>query len=129
MRPIKFRGLGKYGEYHDKWVYGNLIDVYNSNSHESELCIVLELEQFSYGEANWENVIPVDPSSVGQFTGQIDKNDRDIYEDDVVTLKDNRVAIVSYQKNLCGFYADFHTIDHWDMEVIGNIHDNPQYNR
>ncbi len=69
------------------------------------------------------------PETIGQSTGCLDKNGKEKFEDDVVLLEDNKVAVVKYQPNLYGFYADFHTLGQWDMEVIGNIDDNPQYNR
>lgn len=109
MRPIKFRAKTTANGH---WVYGSLI-VYCDNT---------------FAIRNRKSHPWVQPNSIGQFTGCVDKNGKDIYEDDVVLLKDNKVAVVKYEPNLFGFYADFHTLDQWDMEVIGNIHDDPQYN-
>lgn len=110
MRTIIFRGKRKDN---GDWVYGDLEHLDNGNIH-------------IFGNRYSQ---PVEENTIGQFTGCVDKNGQDIYEDDVVLLKDNKVAIVKYEPNLFGFYADFLTLDQWDMEVIGNIHDNPRYNR
>ena len=114
MRPIKFRGKRvDNGE----WVYGYLLVIdCNYQIH----------WQNDDGAPWWADV---EPYTIGELTGCVDKNGKEIYEDDVVLLKDNKVAVVKYQPNLYGFYADFHTLDQWEMEVIGNIHDNPQYNK
>ncbi|MCM1337722.1 MAG: YopX family protein [Candidatus Amulumruptor caecigallinarius] len=114
MRPIKFRGKRLDNS---EWCYGYY--TFANNSH--------TIQWENEDNAPWW--ADVEPYTIGQFTGCSDKNGKEIYEDDVVLLKDNKVAVVKYQPNLYGFYADFHTLDQWDMEVIGNIHDNPQYNR
>lgn len=115
MRPIKFRGKRTDN---DEWIEDPSILI------DDEICDRVGIMDSTEGL-----FVDVYPYTLGQFTGCVDKNGKEIYEDDVVLLKDNKVAVVKYQPNLYGFYADFHTLDQWEMEVIGNIHDNPQYNK
>ena len=72
----------------------------------------------------------VDPATVGQFTGLLDKNGKRIFEWDVVRYG-NKTGYVIYG-NGCFCVQDSTTqnrpaidlvMDQWDVTVIGNIHD------
>lgn len=129
MREIIFRGktLDK-GE----WVYGNLItddnDVY-----------ILTQENLSRGIdiGGWIDGVQsceVIPETVGQYTGLKDKNDKKIFEHDIVRIAvggiyDNHV--VSYDKENARFVVgdiDFTMVRIFSpkIEIIGDIHDNPE---
>ena len=88
----------------------------------------------------------VDPDTVGQFTGLTDKNGKKIFEGDIVRILGDQssadwrnvdyVALIAFIDG--GFCALDGTIeDHgfrryalarmdFDLEIIGNIHDNPE---
>jgi uncharacterized phage protein (TIGR01671 family) len=88
----------------------------------------------------------VDPDTVGQFTGLTDKNGKKIFEGDIVHILGNQDVEdwkgVNYNALIAfldgGFCAIDGTIDDhafrryalarmdFDLEVIGNIHDNPE---
>lgn len=77
----------------------------------------------------------VDPETVGQFTGQPDNNGKKIFEGDILrgyldsALK--RVGVVVFDDgrwevhSQSGLYISELTEGH-ELEVIGNIHDNPE---
>ena len=74
----------------------------------------------------------VNPDTVGQFTNIQDKNGVDIYEGDILTVwiggyKQGSPYIVD---NMLELYAEFSHDDSYylfdKVEVIGNIHDNPE---
>lgn len=121
-REIKFRGRRKNG---GSWIYGDLC------RQELTTCI---FPQDAYDSYN--NYI-VDESTVGQYTGLKDNNGVEIYEGDIVVLRNFRTVFVWYNINRCSFefreyVSDGGFVDslkdfNIDLyEVVGNIHDNPE---
>lgn len=132
MREILFRGKSPVTK---EWVYGDL---------------------FQHGEQRFimtgGHNIEVDPESVGQFTGMTDKNGAKIFEGDILSSdrypytsdgKRNYFAEVVWFGNCSAFGlytfkapkssvrgisegSEFIEDDLSDMEVIGNIYDNPE---
>lgn len=120
MREIKFRGRRiDTGE----WIYGLLTFMFGV---------------YSIVEPKNENVVyPVESETIGQFTGIIDPNGKEIYEGD----KDEYGYIVTYvdgsdSENLgmnIGFYLQRDNFESWGelqvgegMEVVGSLYDNPE---
>lgn len=127
MRTIKFRGKSlKDGEFE----YGSLLTYQKS--------IDIEGDNHVFAAITYEGLEPIDvePNTVGQFTGLLDKNGKEIYEGDIVKC-DKFVYEVVFEENR---FASFGLCRKGDMfmhyfgeamesqqcEVIGNIHDNPE---
>lgn len=136
MRKFLFRGktVGTNG----KFVYGNLIYV-------EGYCCILERKEdlhpmdrpYLDGEIGWIDgmATPVRPETIEQFTGLHDKNGKMIFEGDVLKghnslHEDRTIYRVVYESN--GFYymdeddVGWHPEHIENVEVIGNIHDNPE---
>lgn len=122
MREIIFRGKRlDNGE----WVEGNLF-LPDKPDTPTQICIGTNVVRISYD---------VDPSTIGQYTGLTDKNGKKIFEGDIVKGKDNlerNLAASGYIDHENGSFVivgEFMTHYRWldyELEVIGNIHDNPE---
>lgn len=124
MREILFRGKVTQ----DKWSYGFYENV--------------KLEEVTIHYVGGKIIIP---KTIGQFTGLTDKNGKKIFEGDIVKDGAHTFKVCYYDYGwFCycvsskGYILPLHKyfrIGQWDncenndfrkLEVIGNIHDNPE---
>lgn len=124
-REILFRGKRVDS---GQWIEGSLI---------GEDVIVGKIVDFEEDYFTTEFWYKVDPETVGQFTGRYDKNDKEIFERDIVVNKNihGKKWIVEYRTDseYVGFVLKeigtngISLFTSWnDIEVIGNIHDNKE---
>lgn len=84
MREMLFRGQRLDNR---KWVYG--FPIFNSDRTKCLFFIDVEFKSENQGKEWGFDTVPVDPITVGQFTGFYDENDIKIFEDDILDLFDD----------------------------------------
>lgn len=122
MREYLFRGKMIAN---GKWSEGNLLVT------KQGCCITPDATVLgSYGAVN--------PETVGQYTNMLDKNGRKIFEGDIIDFSDRSdgdgYGVVQYDANETEFGIEYDNIYESlgkyyypeDIEVIGNIYDNPE---
>lgn len=141
MREILFRGKAKAitgcpynnGKPDGEWVFGYVFSDLGA----------MKIRQFEPDRPEC-NDYEVDPETVGQYTGLTDKNGKKIFEGDICRFKrfnDIHVGEIVFNVTTASFVMRYQSIvgaygekatqkmllsvcD--DIEVIGNIHDNPE---
>ena len=116
MREIKFRGIDKKGVWH----YGYLWKSPNNIFYIKEFISLSHAADFE-----------VIKESIGQFTGLKNKNEKEIYEGDILQLnygdKDRVVCEYLVYGNVSRFImGGDEVIFTKSAEVIGNIYENPE---
>ena len=128
MREIKFRGKRiDNGE----WIYGGLL--YSGNYY-----FIVEYLLYKSDKNNCDIGINyrVLPETVGQFIGIQDKNNQDIYENDILKAPDGTYYRVFYHDTRAIFMIEsledkkskyIEPWDDWTLYVTtGNVFDNPE---
>ena len=135
-RPIKFRAES-VGEGYGQWVYGYVfktpltIENFGAGSFDSPIgrwCIATEQGV----------VYEIDIKTLGQFTGLLDKNGKEIYEEDIVRydngLGNSTLELIKWSHHgACWVKGDGNWDDdgftEWrtkEVEIIGNVMENPE---
>ena len=123
MREILFRAKSKED---GKWIEGFPVRIYDYGG------LVWDIHPFN---TNFEITQSIDPKTIGQFTGLTDKNGKKIFEGDILDCKSGmyeRCKVIfnefcsAFQLKCADGFSDFFlcSINHKEMEIIGNIHDN-----
>lgn len=130
-REIKFRGKRIDSK---EWVYGVPV---KSNYGISIVSTIYHVDCAEYNVDEFSVI----PETIGQFTGLLDKNGKEIYEGDLLDcdpspqLPENPIKVgwsnkyASFVLNKSGWaYSHYfgEALNPEDCEIIGNIHDNPE---
>lgn len=138
MREILFRGKRLSD---GKMVYGESINTQYDAEGKKRVYVGALFSSYIYPLMKCVEWHEVDPTTVGQYTWLTDKNDKNIFEGDIVRDKDGKVYVVLWSfagfglkynpLHAHGFYYELvPMLNFWNahgatIEVIGNIHDNP----
>lgn len=144
-RKIKFRGKKiDTGE----WVFGSLLSLH------PDICEVFFVESVDKYNGVKTVVAKVNPDTVGQFTGLLDKDGREIFEGHIISVRMDQCdkvgrffcktelpeylnAQVKYNERQCRFEIVFQENkegliscdigwNYEEFEVVGNVYDNPE---
>ena len=134
MRKITFRGKTVD---RDRWVYGSLISL------DDDCCFIVPMIvracTLSKRDLVRMEMEAVSPGSIGQYTGVKDKNGVRVFEGDIVRTQFGRLVRIEYRAvgGFVGFDMTAIECKHecpwsntawcsYNIEVVGNIHDNPE---
>jgi uncharacterized phage protein (TIGR01671 family) len=129
----RYRGLSIDENSKGKMQYGYLI------SDGEQAFIINEVVEANEQYITIGSWCPVDPKTIGQFTGLKDKNGKEIFEKDIVDFK-GRKAIVKWHGSYASFIYEFVDelqnrktewqplyLSYYHFEIIGNIYENPEF--
>ena len=144
MREIKFRGKEIDT---GKWVYGGLFkepappQCFEKTLEDKYWIVYPNPRYMPDWNLPYEMVrTDIEKETIGQYTGLKDKNGKEIYEGDIVSFnlksdsegQPNIAGYIEYQTTFSGYrimsFKGSFALDYniKDIEVIGNIYDNPE---
>ena len=120
MREILFHGKRTDN---GEWVEGDVLQTRYHSGH---------IEYQIMPQTPVSSAYPVIPGTVGQYTGLTDRNGKRIFEGDIIEFHEE-IGKIEYSECDAAFYivfdtwyTYFSTTDERRIEIIGNIHDNPE---
>ena len=139
MREILFRGKRlQGGEWVEGYFFKSDINKRARESGKATLIFTPDCDTFIM-VPECHNSFMVVSDTVGQYTGMKDKNGERIFEGDIAKVlqgKDKDIAYVGFENGAFMLYPKTGNIyertlweywyNDWDVEVIGNITDNPE---
>ena len=125
-REIKYRGLKTFqifsGEMKSVWIYGFYLKrgTYGDPGPQAHIFV------YENGYEGYR----VDAKTIGQFTGLVDSTGKEIYEDDIISLKDGRIGVINFQDGC--FVINYgketrqalYDVQDWEMTILGNRFEN-----
>lgn len=119
-REILYRGIN----FQKEWVYGDLFHSYANDD--------IAIAYYREGSKT-PTFDAIFPESFGQYTGLTDKNGVKIFEGDIISIGEPNIKYITMWRN-DGFCAkqigasSYIGLTYWasDIEVLGNVIDNPE---
>ena len=129
-REIKYRGLKNFqifnGETNSVWIYGFYLKrgTYGDPGPQAHIFV------YENGYEGYR----VEAETIGQFTGLLDKDGREIYEDDIISFDDGNIGIVEFTRGCFvvkygkdNVTRSLYEIHNWsNVKILGNRFENPE---
>lgn len=129
-REIKYRGLKTFqifnGETNSVWIYGFYLKrgTYGDPGPQAHIFV------YENGYEGYR----VEAETIGQFTGLLDKDGREIYEDDIISFDDGNIGIVEFTRGCFvvkygkeNVTRSLYEIHNWsNVKILGNRFENPE---
>jgi uncharacterized phage protein (TIGR01671 family) len=128
MREILFRGKTESGD----WEYGYYVFTPKSTGTFGQTISQADYDRHYILTMKYNFAKEINPSTVGQYIGANDCTGTKIFEGDIVEYKEdigcityiNEEAMFVVEFDTC--FTDFNHLYSTQLEIIGNIHDNPE---
>lgn len=127
-REIKYRGLKTFqifnGETNSVWIYGFYLKrgTYGDPGPQAHIFV------YENGYEGYR----VEAETIGQFTGLLDKDGKEIYEDDIISFDDGKIGIVEFTRGCFvvrygkdNVTRSLYEIHNWSVKILGNRFENP----
>ena len=128
-REIKYRGLKTFqifsGETKNIWIYGFYLKrgTYGDPGPQAHIFV------YENGYEGYR----VEAETIGQFTGLLDSEDKEIYEDDVISFYDGKIGLVEFfhgcfvvRYGKDNSIQPLYDIKDWKIKILGNKFENPE---
>lgn len=114
-----------------EWVEGNLLQT----TAVSLKSFIVPTSCYTFDKWDWAECLQVDTDTICQYTGLTDKDGNKIWENDIVTVpRDEEPCLIVWDEYCArwgmtqygSYMYDFDNFDGVELEVLGNIFDNPE---
>ncbi len=127
-REIKYRGLKTFqifsGETKSIWIYGFYLKrgTYGDPGPQAHIFV------YENGYEGYR----VEAKTIGQFTGLLDCDGKEIYEDDIISFENGKIGQVEFNQGCfivsCSneYVRALYDINDWEIKILGNCFENPE---
>ena len=128
-REIKYRGLKTFqifnGETNSVWIYGFYLKrgTYGDPGPQAHIFV------YENGYEGYR----VEAETIGQFTGLLDKDGKEIYEDDIISFDDGKIGVVEFTHGCFvvrygkdNVTQSLYEIHKWGIKILGNRFETPE---